>query len=216
MIDKEAIAAIAASQAISAAAAAVEQATGHAVALPETFKLHDLEQMAPVRRRARGLMVTASLLDFVDYTEAHAEAGASVFVDGESMTAEAVLNLGTPNAPGHADNKARLEPPRTAPYEALLKVATGTPLKQPACAEFLEDWASWAQLQCFDDDGTEIQVVAAIDAVRSITIEGAKRVESIERSLGARNAARSSRCRRRVVRARSPRASGSAASPTSD
>lgn len=191
MIDKDAIAAIAASQAITAAANAIgaAAAAGDAVALPDNFQLHDLEKLAPLRRRARGRMLTASLDDFAHYVLAHAEEGASTFVDADAMTATAVLNLGSPKAPGHADHEAALKPPRTAAYEALLRVANGAPLKQQACAEFFEDWASLAQLQCFDDDGTEIQVGAAINAVRSITIEGAKRVESIERSLGAERSA---------------------------
>lgn len=191
MIDKEAIAAIAASQAITAATHAIgaAAAAGDAVALPENFRLHDLEKLAPLRRRARGRMSTASLDDFAAYVLAHAEAGASVFVDSDAMTATAVLNLGTPTAPGHADNEAVLKPTRTAAYEALLGITNRSALPQRGVAEFFEDWLTLGTLQFAADDDAEIQPAVAIAAVRSITIEGARRVESIERSLGTERSA---------------------------
>ena len=116
MFDKETLTALQEPASIIAASAAIENQsiTDNLVALPSDYKLHNLEQYLQVRRRARGLMATAILESFTDYTKAHAEAGASVFVNPDTMSATAVLNLGTPNEPGHADNRAKLEVKRTA------------------------------------------------------------------------------------------------------
>lgn len=190
MLDQTAIQELAKAQAITAATAAIgeriDSASG-ALALPDDFKLHDLEQYQPTRRRARGAMDTSSIGHFAHYVSDYAEDGAAVFVDAAAMKAVAVLNLGTPNAPGHADNIASLTMRRTAPYEALRRIADGSPHSQTAVAEFLEDWlGGW---RCFGDEGDEpapdIPPKRAIDAVRRITIEGQRKVESTTASLNA-------------------------------
>lgn len=102
------------------------------------------------------------------------------------MTATAVLNLGTPDAPGHADNLAKLEPKKTAAYTALKGIATGTAHKQQTVAEFLEDWPG--QVQCYNDEGV-ISPPKAIAAVRKITIESMKKLENTESQLSASRSA---------------------------
>lgn len=188
MFDKEAITALQEGASIEAASRAIELAidTKEAViALPEHFKHHDLEDFKPLRRRARGTMITRFIAPFAHYAQEHAEEGATVFVNPETLAATAVLNLGTPAAPGHTDNRAVLELHRTAAYTALLG-AINKPISQTTAAEFLEDWAE--HVQCFNDDG-EIKPKLAIAAVRKITIESARKVESEEQNLGATRSA---------------------------
>jgi uncharacterized protein YfdQ (DUF2303 family) len=185
MFDKEAINALQEGTSIDQARSALEfcKTTDDLAALPSDFKLHDLEQYQQNRRRARGVMATHSLRDFSAYTKVHAEAGAVVFVDADEMSATAVLNLGTATAPGHTDNRAKLQLKRTAAYSALKSHASsGQAISQLKAAEFLEDWPG--HVQCFNDDGT-ITLPKAIAAIRKLSIESMRNLQSSEQSLSA-------------------------------
>lgn len=188
MFDKEAIDAINEGTGIYQASNAVASAFKDKaiVALPDRFEKHDLEQYLPNRRRARGLMTTHTLSDFAKYTKTHAEAGATVFVDADEMSATAVLNLGTSTAPGHTDNRAKAQLRRTAAYVALKAHANGQAISQLKAAEFLEDWPG--QVQCFNDDGG-ITLPKAIAAIRKLSIESMRKLESSEQSLSASKSA---------------------------
>lgn len=189
MFDKDAIQLLAQAESISAAAAAVEGAIGSefgTVALPSEFTVHDLEKTLPLRRRARGIMTTSSVVPFAEYVGVHKEPGAAVFVDQDNMTAVAVLNLGTPNDPGHADNIAKMVAKRMAAYTALLQHASGSGLAQAKAAEFLEDWPGYFK---FFKEATEIAPGQAIAAVRKLTIEAMRKLESTEQQLSATRSA---------------------------
>lgn len=153
------------------------------VALPNHYDEYDLETYMPLRRRARGTMNTISHTEFADYVKANIDGKAGVFVEAGSMRAVAVLNLGTPDEPGHADNKAIYEPPITAAYKALLDITGKGPLTQRDVAEFLEDWRD--KILCYDEAGAYIQDAQAVAAIRSLTIESVQKLESNERSLSA-------------------------------
>lgn len=184
MINKEAIEALAESAAIHQAEEAVThamQADG-AAALPEHFKVHDLEGYMPTRRRARGVMTTISVGSFAEYVKRHIENGASVFVDQDAMQAVAVLNLGTPTDPGHADNRAVCKAKITAAFEALKAHANGRGMSQSIVAEFFEDWAGEL---LFFKDGEAVTPPKAIAAIRKMTIESLRKLESEEKSLSA-------------------------------
>lgn len=188
MMNKEAIDAINEGVGIAQASDAFKKAFGDkaVLALPERFKKHDLETYLPNRRRIRGLMYTLALKDFATYATSNQEEGAAVFIDAEEMEAVAVLNLGTPAKPGHADNKARLHLKRTAAYAALLAVAQGRALSQAMVAEFFEDWTE--NLQFFTDEN-EVKAKHAIAAVRKLTIESMRKIEASEQSLSASKSA---------------------------
>lgn len=188
MFDKETLTALQESCSITFAAGALAGSpdTLDITALPSDFKLHDLEAFLPTRRRARGMMTTGNVNAFVKYATDHMEEGATVFVDQDNMQATAVLNLGTPSDPGHADNKATLKPEKTAAYKALLMHANGAGYGQKAIAEFLEDWAD--NIKCFAGEG-EVKTSQAVAAVRKITIEGMRKVESTEQALSASKSA---------------------------
>jgi len=184
MFDKEAIQELSKAQAITAACAQVAalKTNGAAVALPNEFQVHDLEKLLPNRRRARGTMETASIDDFAAYVAQHQEPGTTVFVSHKAMVANAVLNLGSPADPGHADNRAQFVPRATAAYTALLQVAGGQGLEQRRVAEFMEDWAHL--INCYHEND-EITTPQAIAAVRNITIESARNVEASAAQLSA-------------------------------
>jgi uncharacterized protein YfdQ (DUF2303 family) len=155
------------------------------VALPDSMKVHDLEHALPTRRHARGTMNTPFVEPFAQYTKQHAEAGACVFIHATDMQATAVLNLGEPDQPGHADNLAKLTPIKTAAYQALLAITRG-PINQQQAAEFFEDWAG--ELEFYTDDA-QITPKQAVGAVRRITIEALAKIESEEQSLSANRSA---------------------------
>lgn len=186
MFTLETLKALQESQSITAADAAIKVAENTVTALPSDYKLHDLEKYMNFRRRALGVMSTASLESFTAYTVRHAENGASVFVDSASMCAIAVLNLGTPDEPGHADNEAKLELQRTAAFKAVLGIATGTGYKQATIAEFIEDWPD--QVKCYNADGA-ITNGKAIAAIRKLTIETMRKLESEEQQLSTSRSA---------------------------
>ena len=114
-----------------------------AVALPENFRIHDLEKFNLNRFRFRGALSTASIDDFTRYSKDLDE-------------------------PGHADNTATLKLKKTAPFSALLSV-NGERNSQKSLAEWIEDWADY--LVGFDANGDAIQATKAAAAIRKITIE---------------------------------------------
>jgi uncharacterized protein YfdQ (DUF2303 family) len=188
MFDKEAIQELAKAQAITAAAEAIGHridSSSGAIALPDDFNLHDLEPYQPTRRRARGTMTTSRLEDWAAYVEIHKEGGAAAFVNPAHMQAVCVLNLGTPVAPGHADNLAIYKPETTAAYDALRAIESTSGqtrrLTQRSLAEWMEDWAE--RIVCVDAEGTAIDRRKATAAVRAITIESASKAESVEGQL---------------------------------
>lgn len=182
MLSKDAIQELSKAQAITAANEAIGIEAIGALALPDEFTLHDLENYMPSRRRMRGTMTTSVIKDFAAYAKKNAEKGAAVFIDPANMTAIGVLNLGTTENPGHADNLAELGMNRSAAYEALRKVAAGHSIKQSDVAEFLEDWTEI--IECHRD-GEEIPTAKAIAAVRNITIETLKKLGNEEQQLSA-------------------------------
>lgn len=102
------------------------------------------------------------------YSKDLADEGTRCFIDADNMRAVSVLNLGTIDEPGHADNTATLKLKKTAPFSALLSV-NGERNSQKSLAEWIEDWADY--LVGFDANGDAIQATKAAAAVRKITIE---------------------------------------------
>lgn len=184
MFNKEAIQQLQEGMSMIAAITAIESSakSNNVVALPKDYELRDLEKFLPNRRRARGTMGTTMLASFADYSKAHAEPGASVFIDISTFTATTVLNLGTPTEPGHADNRAKLTLDRTAAFSALMNHANGIGITQQQVAEFLEDWPDL--IKCFNDAGP-IAPPKAIAAIRKLTIESMRKLESSEQQLAA-------------------------------
>ncbi|MEN9375993.1 MAG: hypothetical protein RL710_1150 [Pseudomonadota bacterium] len=188
MFDKEAITALQEGESISSAAQALNAScdTNDLTALPSDFKLHDLEKYKPMRRRERGTMNTNVIDAFTSYVKDHVEPGATVFVNPDEMSATAVLNLGTPCVPGHADNRAKLTLKRTAAYSALVGIASGAGYKQTQIAEFLEDWPE--HIQCHNGS-SEITLPKAIAAIRKVSIEAIRKIENSEQQLSASRSA---------------------------
>lgn len=161
--------------------------SGHGVlALPGEFHVHDLERYMPVRRRMRGSMTTHSIKSFLDYCVQHGTASSSqAFVDPDAMQAVAVFDRGANYAPGHCEHTASLVLTTTAEFTALTKML-GYPVSQQKMAEFFEDWRDYLQFwDAVDADAQPIPFHKAVGAIRRLTIESARKVESVEKNLGA-------------------------------
>lgn len=149
---------------------AAELLQGKQIALPDGYRIHDLEQFQAGRRRFRGTLRTDSLSDFTGYVRRraeHREGPAPGFIKAESLSANVVFNLGDVSAPGHADDQAILTLKPSAPYASMLAV-DGLHLPQKDALDWLEDWSD--QVKFVDADGEAMAAGAAITALRKITI----------------------------------------------
>lgn len=194
MFNKEAIQELAQADSILKAAKSIADAitsdknsTRGAAALPNNFEIKDLEKFMPTRRRVTGNMATSVVADFSKYAELNKEEGAAIFIDPKSMSATAVLNMGTPAKPGHCDNTTTLTAERTAAYSALLQITQrNQSYGQKDIAEFIEDWSGIIKCQ---KDGDAILNNKAIAAIRSITIEALRKIGNEEKNLSATRSA---------------------------
>lgn len=189
MLDEKSIIAIQQSEATNAVGDQLKAAlkdNGGTLLAPTTFNLHDLESRLPERRRQRGSMKTKSIDSFAEYAAKNSADGTTVFVDQETMKAAAVLNLGSKDHPGHADNTAEVALEQTAAFAALLAIANGKPNDQGKAAEFFEDWTGQTTFygEMHGGEGA-ISPGQAIAAIRKLTIDAARKVESEAQSLSA-------------------------------
>lgn len=161
---------------------------GHTVAvLPDNVKTLNLEQFQLGRDRFRGALHTNSLRDFSNYVANHTTEGQkpSGFVDQEAMSARVLFNLGTADNPGHGDDTATLTLKPTAAYSALQKVV-GNQLTQQQLAEFLEDWMPHLIASANDE---KLEMPAAINAVRRMSIKATSQQDSVVGDLAASRSA---------------------------
>lgn len=151
----------------------------HTPALILDDKVVSIEHLQEGRSRFRGSLKTTVPAEFVAYLKRYA--GGAGFIDADSMTATAYLNLGTPEKPGHADWSASLNLKATAAYTALQQ-ADGMARSQKQMAEWIEDWSN--HLGAIKD-GEGISINVALAAIREISIEAKKNVTSTDRDFGA-------------------------------
>lgn len=146
------------------------------IALPDNFRIHDLEQYSDHRRRFRGALQTNSLADFVQYTSAEDRLGADVFIDADKLAATAIFDLGDQKWPGHAGHTATLALDATAPYAAMLSI-NGQRLDQRTVIDWLEDWAEYL-IPYGVDPSDQKPFSAAIGAIREVKITAKRETES--------------------------------------
>jgi len=156
----------------------IDQVKGAHVPLavvPDSMSVRDLEKYQEHASRYRIGFVTTSIADFSTYSEDFDQEGAKCFVDAERMTAKTIFDLGTVELPGHQENTAKLKLSKTAAYSALLRL-DGERLSQKTAAEFIEDWSD--NIIVFTKDGDNMTCPAASAALRNLSIEAAREVNS--------------------------------------
>lgn len=156
------------------------------IALPDSVKLHSLEKFQFNRSRFRGALTTSSLNDFSGYVLTNADGNSSGFVDSDDMSCTVYFNLGDQDTPGHADFRATLNLKKTAAFIALERAAS-CKHSQKELSDFIEDWAP--NLTALAADGTGIDLRRAAGAIRSITIEQARKSEHIVGDMSASRSA---------------------------
>lgn len=161
---------------------------GHKLAvLPDNVKTINLEQFQLGRDRFRGSLNTHSLADFSNYVANHTteERKPAGFVDQDHMSARVLFNLGDSKQAGHGDDTATLTLKPTAAYSAL-RAIVGNQLSQQQLAEFLEDWMPHLIAIA---DGEKLDMPAAINAVRRMSIKATSQQDSVVGDLSASRSA---------------------------
>ncbi|WP_211828702.1 DUF2303 family protein [Kistimonas asteriae] len=143
--------------------------------LPDNFTIADLERYMPYRNSYRASMSTDSMADFVEYASEFQQEGSHCYISTDSMKAEIVFDLGTLGQPGHQRHKASLSLTRTAAYRALMQI-NGERVDQKKLAEWIEDWAE--NIKAHDTAGDSMSAKTAAAAIRRMTIEQVRKVES--------------------------------------
>lgn len=152
-----------------------------------------IEHLQPGRSRFRGAFATRQLPDFAAYVIAETENAArergSVqgFIDTDNMCAKVFFNLGNLEHAGHADHHATLKLKPTAAYAAL-QAATARSLDQRALHDFVEDWRD-SIVPVFDGQADATRLANTLAAIRDITVETARKVNHVERDMGATRSA---------------------------
>lgn len=152
------------------------------VSVPESMRMRSLEEYMPNASCYRMSYSTTSIEDFARYNGEHDQEGAACFVDAENMCARSIYDLGTKDQPLHKRHNASLQLKQTAAYRALLKI-DGRSLSQRDAGEFLEDWSD--NIDCFTNEDEEMTAKAAALALKDLTIEAARNVESKVSDFGA-------------------------------
>ena len=158
-----------------------QEAAMASMVVPENFSIVDFEQRLDHRTRFRGSFSTEDIYSFGDYVteyvgdETPRYANSQVFVDAKSMAATAVLNVGDLVVPGHCDHLASLSIPKTAAFKAL-RMACANRQGQLELSDFIEDWKD--RITVDGMSGEQMNLSVAINAVRTVTIERVREIES--------------------------------------
>ncbi|PJG82596.1 DUF2303 family protein [Caviibacterium pharyngocola] len=149
--------------------------TEHPIAiLPENMTIHNLEEFNDKRAYFRARFETTSFNALVEYAKADTQEDAQAFIDERRMTAEIVFDMGNVQSPKHARHRAKLDMVKTAAFKALCEFE-GVKHSQKNFAEWLEDWADY--ISANDENGNEMPLNKAIQAVRKITLDYARNEE---------------------------------------
>ncbi|MEK2607827.1 DUF2303 family protein [Pseudomonas shirazensis] len=143
-------------------------ALGPVVVVPQNFNVVDLERYQEGRNRFRGTYSTHSLADFGAYVVERSSPNARGFIDQDAMSCIVLFNIGTPDEPGHADDRAVLRLKASAAFAAVQAVC-GQSLAQKAMSDWIEDWNK--HLTASDENAVNMSIAKAIAAVRTITVK---------------------------------------------
>lgn len=153
-----------------------------AVAIPQDFKVTDLEPYMPNRLRLRGTFATHLIADFCSYIAARSSS--SVFINPENMQATALFNIGTVDNPGHCDDKASLKLQKTAAFKAFCERSSR--MDQKTAAEWMEDWRD--HISAYGSGGEKLEIAKAISAIRRIKVEASQTADhSVDDMASARS-----------------------------
>ncbi len=138
------------------------------VAVPDNAMLKSLERYEECRYGFRGILETTSIADWFAYVDKKGNEQSTVFIDKDSLSAKAIIDLGDSDYPLHCDHKAILTLEKTPIFEAV-SCANEKAFNQSQMAEWLEDWNE--HLTILDKDEEEMKLSEATAAIRRIEIK---------------------------------------------
>lgn len=145
------------------------------VVLPVGYELINLESAMKYRQHYRCNYSTDSVADYIDYVELFDVDGSKCFIDSKDMSAKTIFDMGEVATPGHQKHQASLSLTKTAAYRSVLEI-NGRKLRQKDLSDWLEDWKD--SITAIGIDGGPLTAMAAAAAVRNITIEASRKLES--------------------------------------
>lgn len=149
----------------------------NAVILHKDFDVRSTEATQPFRSRFRGAFSTLDIASFFEYVKTRtAEEGAEThrtFIHAEQpqhqLAATTVLNFGSYNLPGHADDRAELVLRRDPLFSSFVD-KTESWSTATDFAEVLEDFLGTAEIEAFND-GETIGFAKSIVGIRNAKID---------------------------------------------
>jgi len=135
--------------------------------------INSLERYMDTPLRFRGEFSTTRIKDLAAYLRNNPQEPV-IFLGRESMSATAIFDRGTMGDPGWCEHQAMLALRPTPEYGAVLNKDVSA-LSQIGFQHFIEDWEDHIT---FWLDGQTMEFGTAIQRVRKVTIESARKTES--------------------------------------
>lgn len=142
--------------------------------LPENMTVHSLEKHNKHRNNFRATFNTYNFDSLIAYAKAHEQKDAQCFIDEKNLGAQIVFDVGSREAPLHAQHRAVLRMEKTAAFKALCDFQ-GSKCDQREFSEWLEDWSDY--ITAYTDDEDKLPLTSAVQAVRKITLDYARNEE---------------------------------------
>lgn len=157
--------------------------TAHVALVPEGFEIVSLDKYRDHPARKRGLFATSSLIDFRNYIHREVEhmladsdeISPAVFINEQSYRAEALLDYGLNNLPGHCEHSAKFIISFNEEFK-LIKGANKDWKKQLDFVNFLDDLSPFINT-LRDSDGEEIELKKAFQALRKVKFSATAETE---------------------------------------
>jgi len=146
--------------------------------------INNLERYMDTPLRFRGEFSTTRIKDLAAYLKNNPQEH-DIFLSREAMSATAIFDRGTMGDPGWCEHQAKLALRPTPEYDAVLNKDMAD-MSQTQLQHFCEDWEDHIE---FWLDGQTMEFGTAIQRLRNVTIESARKTES---SVGDFAASRSS------------------------
>ncbi|MBV2138550.1 MAG: YfdQ family protein [Candidatus Thiodiazotropha sp. (ex Ctena orbiculata)] len=145
------------------------------IALPDKTSIQDLTQYTPKKRWFSGRFTTSSIKAFCEYVEENNISKTALFISMRQMAATAYFNMFLTNdEPGRRDHLAVLDMQPTVEMDAIINLCSGNCMSQRDLAEWMEEWSDI--ITPVDKNGEPIDIKAAIQAVRGMTVEASRSI----------------------------------------
>lgn len=153
-----------------------------AVLVPDGYKLESLERFSDNPWRHRGTFQAQAINPFAEYVGLNSHAAdTSIFLNEDTLSAVAILDRGTPLAPGWGEHKAVLKL-KKSPEWAALEEAAKSAFKQADLIDFLTEWQDFLTFSStgIDADWTPLTKAQAIVALRKLKTSLERQAEHVE------------------------------------